>query len=422
MTTPPDSASAANPDAWPANRPPDDPKEWERFRDSDAAAGFEISEDFERFSQHDDIFNRAWWDPDVVSDDVVAFYSQHQKPDPRAADGFTQWDYALLNSSWSVARDYANRGHVDGRRPGFLDPFTPFMPLAETEAEMPGIDETTARIKQVARFLGADLVGIAEFDPRWVYTAAGDVNSPTKDEKPNEIPDGMASVIVLAHGMDHELVKSYPAALAASATGREYSREAAIVSSLASFIRSLGFEAVGSSNDTALTIPYAIKAGMGEYGRNQMVITPEFGPRVRFSKVITSLPLTYDQPRKHGVTEFCNICQKCADACPPKALPYGPPTDVPQNRSTIKGVKKWSANCEKCFKYWTKMRSDCAICMRVCPYNMDYSKLRSRIIRRLMGTRLRKLMLKLNLRGKQGDRRPPKDWWKLGKDAQTGGH
>ena len=95
--------------------------------------------------------------------------------------------------------------------------------------------------------------------------------------------------------------------------------------------------------------------------------------------------------------------------------------------STIKGVTKWSADCEKCFKYWTKMRADCAICMRVCPYNMDYSKRRNRIVRRLMGTRLRKVMLKLNLRGKQGERRAPKDWWKLGLKALSrspgpGGH
>ena len=33
-------------------------------------------------------------------------------------------------------------------------------------------------------------------------------------------------------------------------------------------------------NDTALAIPYALKAGLGEYGRHGLVITPEFGPRV----------------------------------------------------------------------------------------------------------------------------------------------
>ena len=421
MTSDATATETVNQGTWPANRRPDNPADWERFRDSDAEAGFEITEDFERFSQRDDIFNRAWWDEKVMSKDVVAFYSAHQKPDPRRADGFGQWDFAFLNSAWSVARDYAARGHAEGRREGFLDSFKPFMPLAKEKAELPSPEETAQRIKQVAKFLGADKVGFTEYDERWIYTSACEI-SKVRDEKPNEMPEGMTGVIVLAHGMDYELVKSYPSAMAAAATGREYSREAAIVSSLASFIRSLGYEAVASSNDTGLTIPYAIKAGMGEYGRNQMVITPEFGSRVRFSKVFTNLPLAFDKPKKHGVTEFCNICQKCADACPPRALPTGPPTAEGPNRSTIRGVKKWSADCEKCFKYWTKMRADCAICMRVCPYNMDYSKLRSRITRRLMCTRLRRVMLWLNSRSKQGDRRAPKEWWQLGDKAGSGGH
>ena len=81
--------------------------------------------------------------------------------------------------------------------------------------------------------------------------------------------------------------EAYPSALAGAATGREYSHEAAIVMQLAAYIRNLGYRAVASMNDTALVIPYAIKAGLGEYGRNQMVLTPEFGPRVRFSKIFT---------------------------------------------------------------------------------------------------------------------------------------
>jgi len=396
---------------WPENRPAEGAVDWDRFRDGDREAGFVIGDDFERFSQRDDVFNRAWWDEKVISDDVVKFYSMHQNPEPRKGDGFTQWDFALLNSAWSVARDFAARGMPEGVREGFLDPFKPFMPQAEERAALPDPTETTRRIKQVARFMGADLVGITEFDERWVYTHASDIASKTHDEKPNDLPEGLTSVIVLGHGMDRDLVRTYPSALAAAATGREYSREAAIVSSLASFIRSLGYAAVASSNDTALTIPFAIKAGMGEYGRNQMVITPEFGPRVRFSKVMTDLPLSHDRPRRAGVTEYCNICTKCADSCPPKALPHGPPQPVGPNRSTIKGVTKWSADCEKCFRYWTKLRADCAICMRVCHFNMDYSKLSSRLIRRLMGTRLRRLMLWLNGRASQGARLEPKNWW-----------
>ncbi|MBT3552222.1 MAG: reductive dehalogenase [Rhodospirillaceae bacterium] len=393
---------------WPSNHPPGD---WARFAKSDAAAGFEIGPDFKRFSQHDDAFNRAWWDEAIMSPAVRTFYEAQLNPKPRKAEGFGQWDYALINSAWSVARDYAARGRPDGRREGFVDAFQSFLPQSETQAELPSTEETTARIKQVAKFLGAGKVGITEYDERWVYTHSAEVNG-SRDERPNELAGNFKSVIVLAHEMDYELVKSYPSATAAAATGREYSREAAIVSSLASFIRALGYEAVGSSNDSAITIPYAIKAGMGEYGRNQMVITEEFGPRVRFSKVFTELELVYDAPKKFGARQTCDVCTKCADACPPKALPHGPPQAVGPNRSNITGVTKWSADCEKCFTYWTKINVDCAICMRVCPYNKDYSKWKWRAMRRLLGTPLRGLMLWLDDRMGFGKRRKPLEWWR----------
>ncbi len=400
------------PKGWPANQPSDSTQDWGLFAESDREAGFIISEEFERFSQHNDAFNRAWWDEKVMSPDVAKFYGQHLQPEFRKGEGFTQWDFAVVNSAWAIAREIANNGHKDGIREGFLDHFRTFLPKMETQAELPSPEETTARVKQMAKFLGADLVGITAYDERWVYTHCSDINSKTRDEKPNTLPNNFTSVIVLGHGMDHGLVKTYPSATAAGATGREYSREAAIVKSLAGFIHVLGYDAVGSSNDTALTIPYAIKSGLGEYGRNQMVITEEFGPRVRFSKVFTDLPLLHDKPKRTGVHEFCEICTKCADNCPPKALPFGPPQEVGLNRSNIKGVTKWAADCEKCFGYWTKIKVDCAICMRVCPFNKDYSDWRMRLFRRLMKTPLRRLMLWLDNKLEFGKRLGPNDWWR----------
>lgn len=408
-----ESKAVAKPEGWPANQPSENTQDWSRFAESDREAGFVITKDFERFSQHDDIFNRAMWDEDVMSENVAAFYNQHMTPQFRKSEGFTQWDFAVVNSAWSVAREIAAQGMKDGIREGFLDHFKTFLPKMETQAELPSPEETTARIKQMAKFLGADLVGITEFDERWVYTHTSDATSNTRDEKPRDLPEGFTSVIVLAHGMDHGLVQTYPSATAAGATGREYSREAAIVKSLAGFIQVLGYDAVGSSNDTALTIPFAIKAGLGEYGRNQMVITEEFGPRTRFSKVFTNLPLLHDKPRKTGVREFCDICTKCADNCPPKALPFGPPQEVGVNRSNIKGITKWAANCEKCFGYWTKIKVDCAICMRVCPFNKDYSDWRMRLMRRLMKSPLRRAMLWLDNKLEFGKRRPPNEWWRM---------
>jgi len=396
------------PSTWPANIADDSANDGTA---SDAAAGFELNADFERFSQRDDMFNRAQWDDTVRSPHTDAFYSSQRDPKPRKGDGFSLWDFALSNAAWAVAHDYAARSRDKGMREGFQDPFQVTMPISPTKAELPAKGELTARIKHAIKFYGGSIVGIAEYDERWVYAHAADVGSRTREDKPSPDLSAMKSVIVIGHAMDYELVRSYPSALASAATGREYSHEAAIVNMVASFIRGIGFNAVGTSNDTALTIPYAIKAGLGEYGRNQMVITEEFGPRIRFSKIFTDLELDFDQPKSFGVRAYCDQCTVCAEACPPRALPFGPPSFGGPNRSTVKGIKKWSADCEKCFGFWAKMKIDCAICMRVCPYNRDFSKWPARLMRRLMGSPLRGLARLLNQKLDHGARIAPKAWW-----------
>ena len=227
---------------------------------------------------------------------------------------------------------------------------------------------------------------------------------------PNDLPPGITSVIVMGHQMDAGLTATYPSALAGAATGREYSHEAAIAIQLAAYIRNLGFEAVASMNDTGLVIPYAIQAGLGEYARNQLVITPEFGPRLRFSKVYTSLPLTHDRPRPLGVRAVCDICTRCADACPVKALPFGPPDQRP-GRSVVKGVLKWTSDAEACFGYWARLASDCAICLRVCPFNRDYSRWWNRVWLKLALSPLRKLALWWDDRSGRAQRTKPAEWW-----------
>jgi reductive dehalogenase len=276
--------------------------------------------------------------------------------------------------------------------------------------EIDDFSAMSSEIKRIAKFFGADLCGITDYDTRWLYASRVDTRDMSASS--NELPSGLTSVIVLGHQMDQDLVATYPSALAGAATGREYSHEAAIVMQLATYIRNLGYEAVASMNDTGLVIPYAVKAGLGEYARNQLVITPEFGPRLRFSKIFTNLPLDHDVAKPMGVRAFCDICTACADACPVKALPYGPPSATQPNVSAIKGVVKWTSNAEKCFGFWAKLASDCAICMRVCPFNRDFTKWYERAWLKLALSPLRKLALRL-AKG-HGARKKPADWWRSG--------
>ncbi|MCR9215189.1 MAG: reductive dehalogenase [Proteobacteria bacterium] len=371
----------------------------------------ETGADFKPFSQRNDMFMRAWWDETIHSKDTEQFFASYRMDaSPRRGEGFNQRDFALRNASWTVADEYADRSQAQGKREGFSAPLKPRIEKYSEAVEFDSDVQATAEIKKIAKMFGADLVGIAKYDPRWTYSDVVDVRD--MSTRPNEMPEVITHVIVLGHGMDYDLVKTYPSALAGTAVGAGYSKEAATAQQLSQYILNLGYEALASMNDTALVIPYAVQAGLGEYGRNQMVITPEFGPRVRFSKIFTNLPLKEDKPKQFGVRDFCDICTKCADACPVKALPFGPPSFERHNRSSIQGVKKWTADCEKCFGYWVKLNSDCAICMRVCPFNRDYSRPDSQLFLKLARGKWRRLALWWDRQTRNDRRLRPKDWWK----------
>lgn len=380
-----------------------------KFSTSDELLGFDISDDYAQFNQMDDMFTRAFWDDTVRTKDTDAFFSSYRmEAAPRRGDGFNHKDFALRNAAWAVSDIISNRGNDIGEREGFQAPIANDTPVAADKLAVDDPAVESAEIKRIAKLFGADLVGIADVDERFHYSHRVDTRDFSQAE--NTLPDGITHVIVMGHAMDEDLVDTYPSALAGVSTGLEYSHEASIVIQLATYIRNLGFEAVASMNDTALVIPYAIKAGLGEYGRNQMVLTPEFGPRVRFSKIFTSLPLVADQPKPLGIRQYCEQCTKCAKACPPKALPFGEPTVAAENRSTSAHVKKWSADCEKCFGYWAKLKTDCAICMRVCPFTHKRT-LVDRIWFRLATSRFRNLAHWLDQRRGTPDRLKPGRWW-----------
>lgn len=381
------------------------------LRASDRAAGFEITEDFRRFDQRNDVFRRSFWDERIHSAKAMLFYATYREPLTRwrKAPGFTQKDYAFRNAAWHVSDLFTEFKEDEDRREGFTDEFSLYRGVASEKVDMGSPAEAAAEIKHAAKAFGADLVGVTDFDERWMYTKKfSDLSLKEKDQ---EIPEGMTSVIMVAQKMDYELIRTVPSALSGAATGLGYSRDSMVVLSIAQYIQNLGYQAVASMNDTALNIPLAIKAGLGEYGRLGLLITKEFGPRLRLGKIFTDMPLAPDAPIRFGVAEFCDICRRCSDACPVKAVPAGEPSAEPLNDSTLLGVRKWSVDGEKCFGYWVAQNSDCAICMRVCPYNKDYTHPLYRIGRWLAGTRLRRFMLWLDVKLGYGERMAPMHWW-----------
>ncbi len=382
---------------------------------SDAEADFDVLDGFRRFSQKDDIYSRAFWDPEIHSEKTDRFFETYRTPlqEWKTVEGFRQRDYALRNASWHLPDIFAELKEGENRREGFLDPFTVHRPGPDNRVPFETPEEAAREVKHVARVFGADLVGITHYDERWVYTHAYSRLGET--EKEQELPDDLPHVVVIAQEMDRELIDTVPSALSGTATGIGYSYDTLVLLGLAQYIRNLGYRAVATMNDTALAIPYAIKAGLGEYGRHGLLITEEFGPRVRIGKIFTDLPLAHDRPKRFGVRAFCDVCRRCSEACPVNAIPDGEPSDEVYNRSNLVGVRKWSVDAERCFRFWSNQNSDCSICVRVCPYNRDFTRPAARAWRWLAGTPLRRLALRLADAFAPGGRLSPDAWWRRGR-------
>lgn len=233
------------------------------------------------------------------------------------------------------------------------------------------------------------------------------------DDDTLAIPETMKFVIVLGFEMDYDGIETSPTTLSNAATLDGYSRMAITGGSLAQFIRGLGYNAIPCGNNTGISVVQAIDAGLGEQGRNGILITPKYGPRVRLAKVITDLPLVADKPIKFGVEEFCEICGKCANMCPTGALPKGEKSMEAINMSNNPGAKKWYVDGEKCYFGWHANGSGCGICIRVCPFNKPEGWLHD-VTRILIGAKtgpIDKLLLNLDTASGYGTEEPKFDFW-----------
>ncbi len=227
------------------------------------------------------------------------------------------------------------------------------------------------------------------------------------------IPETMQNVIVLAFEMDFDSIETSPAAQSESATLQGYSKMAITAGSLAKFIKGLGYNAIPCGNNTGISVPQAIEAGLGESARNGIMITPKYGPRVRLAKVITDLPMATDKPIKFGVEEFCNVCMKCAELCPTQAISYGDKTMEGSTISNNPGVLKWSVNPEECYYSWAANSSGCGVCIRVCPFNKPEGWLHdaTRILIGAKSGSLDNLMVKLDDASGYGKPEPNFNFW-----------
>jgi len=102
-------------------------------------------------------------------------------------------------------------------------------------------------------------------------------------------------------------------------------------------------------------------AGLGWIGKNCLLITPEYGPRVRWATILTDAPLVAGIAPQNQ----CGNCHECVDVCPPKAF-----TGVPFDSSEPRDVRY---RAHLCRNYMSKRNTIigegiCGLCVYICPY------------------------------------------------------
>lgn len=97
----------------------------------------------------------------------------------------------------------------------------------------------------------------------------------------------------------------------------------------------------------------ARRAGLGWIGRNNLLVTPRRGARVRLVTVLTDLPLSTGGPRERD----CGDCRDCIEACPAGAI----------------GEKAGNFDHQRCYEQLKTFKNSlnlghfiCGVCVKAC--------------------------------------------------------
>jgi reductive dehalogenase len=340
--------------------------------------GFEeiypVRGDYGRFHQRNTAFGRAMRSGKRGYGDSEAKMKRMRDNIP----GFSIVDYAFSGAALTAAQaSHSGRGNQNS---GFYS-WSPLGVTYKPEGipQWEGSPEEANRITAKAgKYYGAVGIGFTELDKRWVYSHNSegkpivfkDVEEGYVTEEKAVIPESHKWVIAITVPMEVEEMMYAPTALnPVSSMG--YSRMPMVAGSLAEFIRGLGYHAIPCGNDTAISVPIAIQAGLGHLGRHGRLITWEHGPMVRIAKVFTDLPLKQSPLAPKGIVEFCDVCEKCARDCPSGSIPEGPRTYEGFSEANNSGILKWYCNADTCLDYWREVGSGCSICFRVCNFTKE---------------------------------------------------
>lgn len=168
------------------------------------------------------------------------------------------------------------------------------------------------------------------------------------------------TALVLGMEMDRNLIEEIPKPGKRLFDFEIYVRAGRLVFEVAKFIRGKGWRChVRIPTDGGVKYPpHAVMAGLGQLGAQGVVITKEFGPRVRWCMISIDAEIEPDPPIDLNLAEYCEACRLCVRSCPGKAISSDP--------VWWRGVLKRKINDTKCYPYFRKY-DGCGLCIKVCP-------------------------------------------------------
>jgi reductive dehalogenase len=245
-------------------------------------------------------------------------------------------------------------------------------------------------IKRVGHYFGASIVGIGRSHPALLYAGGrmhdtGFITEAEQDdaETPAELCRKYPFVIVTPVAWDYDLAHAHRHHIGDAAYDTTLMQTVMVLTAVEAYIRELGYTALrGKVNPQAA----ALAGGVGELGRNGLIISEKFGARIHLSDaILTDLPLVADKPIDLGVDDFCKICRKCAETCPTNSITF-------EGKQVFNGVEKYKIKWETCYKL-RPLVSDhwniCLTCVTVCPYTKPNVWWRTLAIQTLRATPIR---------------------------------
>ncbi|MEX1376394.1 MAG: reductive dehalogenase domain-containing protein [Eubacteriales bacterium] len=220
-------------------------------------------------------------------------------------------------------------------------------------------DEITQLIKKLALHYGAQDVGIAYADDEFYYSHRGR----RMENYGDAVDTSLKNAIVFTVEMKQDIINTAPQVSAGLEASKAYVAGAIVGLQLAYYIRSLGYNARCHMDGNYLMpcIPIAEQAGLGQRGRNNLLISRKNGCFCRIGIVTTDMPLVHEVKKDYDLVRFCKLCGMCIKTCPAKTIPAGDNSD------------EWHIEQEKCFEIWTSIGNDCGVCISSCPIGQDIS-------------------------------------------------